>query len=375
MKIDDFQLEKYLEKYEFCAPYLLCTSDCQSMSAKELLEFCKEPFESYLDVWLGYTETKGSPSLRRAISSVYTSITPDEIITFSGAEEGIFVFMNAALSPGDNIIVMHPGYQSLYEIAKSIGCSVTFWEMREEDDWKPDLSVLRSLIRENTAAVILNTPHNPTGYNFSKDDLEDIVKIASEHSLYLFSDEVYRGIEYSISDRLPAVADSYSKGVSLGVMSKAYGLAGLRVGWIASKDSELMEGIAGFKNYTSICQSAPSEFLSEIAVKNSEKLIERNLEIIRGNLKLLDGFFLKYRDILGWVRPKASSIGFVRIKTGENADSFCMDVMKKAGVLLLPSTVYGFSNTHFRIGFGRADMKDALVKFEEYLDEKYHIKQ
>ncbi len=373
MKIDEFLLEKYLKKYEFSAPCLLCTSDCQSLTAGELLKICGKSGDDLSDVWLGYTQTKGSPSLRKAISSLYSSVNPDEIITFSGAEEGIFVFMNAALNPGDHIIVLTPCYQSLYEIANAIGCRITQWRMNEENGWRPDLNELRESIRDNTAAIIINTPHNPTGFNFSKEEFLEIIEIASENSLYLFSDEVYRELEYDKKDRLPAAADEYSKGVSLGVMSKAYGLAGLRIGWIAVKDKELMQGIECFKDYISICQSAPSEYLSEIALLNREKLLKRNLSIISENLSVLDEFFLKYSEILEWVRPVSSSVGFVRIKTGEEALLFCLDAIEKAGVLLIPSTVFGYSNTHFRIGFARKDMSDALLRFSDYLDKKYKL--
>ncbi|MDD3976971.1 MAG: aminotransferase class I/II-fold pyridoxal phosphate-dependent enzyme [Methanomicrobium sp.] len=373
MKIDTFRLERYLGKYEFKAPNILCTSDCQSLTAGELLEICGESEDSYKNVWLGYTETKGSPDLRKAISALYTSVKPDEILTFSGAEEGIFIFMNAALNPDDHIIVLYPAYQSLHEIAKAAGCSVSFWEMDEKNDWKPDLNELKKLIQKNTAAIILNSPHNPTGFNFSKEDFSEIVKIASDNSLYLFSDEVYRELEYQKSDRLTAAADCYSKGVSLGVMSKAYGLAGIRIGWIASKDSALMQKLSKLKDYISICQSAPSEYLAEIALLNREKLLAKNLKIISDNLELLDSFFEKYTDILEWVRPNCGPIGYVRIKSEEDAESFCLDAVEKAGILLLPSTVFSDDNTHFRIGFGRYDMKKSLLKFEEFLKDRYNL--
>ncbi|MBN2733570.1 MAG: aminotransferase class I/II-fold pyridoxal phosphate-dependent enzyme [Methanomicrobiaceae archaeon] len=189
------------------------------------------------------------------------------------------------------------------------------------------------------------------------------------------SSEITLGKNRSIAgNNLPAVADVCLKGVSLGVMSKAYGLAGLRIGWIATKDKELMDNISSFKDYISICQSAPSEYLSKIALKNREKILKRNLAVISENLQILDAFFLKYSDILEWVRPDSASLGFVRIKTGETADSFCLDAVEKAGILLLPSTVFGYENSHFRIGFGRSDMKEALLRFDEFLEKKYNIK-
>ncbi len=370
MRPENFLLEKYLGKYEFSAPYLLCTSDCQTMSVRDLLSLEAGAEQKLMDLGLGYTEPRGLKELREEISGLYENISPEETITFAGAEEGIFVFMNAVLSAGDHIIVQFPAYQSLYEIAISIGCEVTLWEMNEEDGWRPDPGFLEQNIKSNTRAIILNSPHNPTGFNFSKEDLEYIVNIAGENDLFLFSDEVYRMLEFDPEKRLPAVADIYKKGFSLGVMSKAFGLAGLRSGWIATRDQAALEEIASFKNYTTICTSAPSEYLATIALRNRDHIIDRNLGIIRKNLVLLDSFFENHSDLFEWIRPVAGSIGFVKLKDGQSAESFCRRVVDESGVLLLPSFVYEFGDSHFRVGFGREDMEGSLVRFEELIENK-----
>ncbi|MBN1432583.1 MAG: aminotransferase class I/II-fold pyridoxal phosphate-dependent enzyme [Methanomicrobiaceae archaeon] len=369
MRPEKFLLEKYLGKYEFSAPHLLCTSDCQTMSVSELLSLEAGADKKFMDLGLGYTEPDGLKELREEISDLYENISPEETITFAGAEEGIFVFMNAALSAGDHIIVQFPAYQSLYEIAISIGCEVTLWEMNEEDGWRPDPGFLEQNIKSNTRAIILNSPHNPTGFNFSKEDLEYIVNIAGENDLLLFSDEVYRMLEFDPEKRLPAVADIYEKGFSLGVMSKAFGLAGLRSGWIATRHQATLEEISSFKNYTTICTSAPSEYLATIALRNRGHIIDRNLGIIRKNLALLDSFFENHYDLFEWVRPVAGSIGFVKLKDCQSSESFCRRAVDESGVLLLPSFVYEFGDSHFRIGFGREDMVDSLVRFEEFIDK------
>ncbi|WOF16736.1 aminotransferase class I/II-fold pyridoxal phosphate-dependent enzyme [Methanoplanus sp. FWC-SCC4] len=371
MKINEFLLERYLAEYEFSAPHLLCTSDCESLSIKELLSYEEGALDDFLSQRLSYTESRGHPDLREEISKLYDSVLPDDVITFAGAEEGIFVFMNAFLKEGDHVIALYPAYQSLYEIARAIGCDVTFWEISDENGWKPDFEALKRSIRDNTKAIIINTPHNPTGFNFTEEELRELADIAGETGICIFSDEVYRGIEYDEKDRLPGIVDIYGKGVSVGVMSKAYGLAGLRIGWLVLKDSDMTLRVASFKDYTTICSSAPSEFLSTVALRNRDRVIERNLSIIRENLALLDEFFEKHSGLFEWVRPKAGSIGFVRLKTGESAEKFCRDVVEKAGVLLLPSVVYQYGDSHFRIGFGRYDMKESLQKFEEYLSDKH----
>lgn len=370
MKINDFKLERFFAKYEFSAPYLLCSSDCQSFSAKELLDLGKNSEAELKKLWLGYTESQGNPILRKEISKLYKNINENEIIVFAGAEEGIFVFMNVLLEKGDHVIVQYPAYQSLYQVAKALGCEITKWMMSDKDGWELDIEFLKKSIKKNTRAIVINCPHNPTGYLMPKDKLKEIIDIARKQNIYIFSDEVYRFMEYNEHDRLPAACDLYGRGVSLGVMSKTFGLAGLRIGWIATKDKKLFKEIISFKDYTTICNSAPSEFFSILALKNKEKIVKRNLVIIKSNLALLDNFFKKYRNLFEWVKPKAGSIAFPKIKFNKNVEEFCIDLVNKKGVLLLPSTLYDFDDKHFRIGFGRKNMPIALKKLEEYIIEK-----
>lgn len=371
MKINDFKLERFFAKYEFTAPYLLCSSDCESFSVKELLDLEKDSGKRLKKLRLGYTESQGNPKLRAEIVKLYKNISTDEIIVFAGAEEGIFIFMNVLLQKGDHVIVQFPAYQSLYEIANSIGCKVTNWVMSDENNWELSIEFLKKNIQKNTKAIIINFPHNPTGYLPSKEKFNQIIEIAKEKNIHVFSDEVYRLLEYGKDYTLPSMADCYDKGLSLGVMSKTFGLAGLRIGWIATKDKELLRKIASFKDFTSICNSAPSEFLSILALKHKEPLIKRNLMIIKNNLKLLDNFFEKYNHLFKWIRPKAGPIAFPKIKFDKNVESFCIDLINKKGVLLLPSTIYNFDDKHFRIGFGRKNMPETLKRLEEYIKETF----
>jgi len=371
MRIEDFKLEEYFAKYEFTVEYSLCSSDCESFSVKELLALDEDSLEELNKVWLGYTESLGNPLLRVEISKLYRNTESEEIIVFSGAQEGIFVFMNVLLNKGDHVIVQYPAYQSLYEIANAIGCKVTKWIMSDENNWELDLQFLESNIEKSTKCIVVNFPHNPTGHLISKKNYEKIINIAKENDIYVLSDEVYKFLEYNKADRLPSACDLYEKGISIGVMSKAFGLAGLRIGWIATKNKALFKKIASFKNYTTICNSALSEFFSILALRNRDKIIKRNLNIINNNLNLLDNFFNKYKEIFQWIRPKAGSIAFPRMIIINSVEAFCLDLIKDKGVLLMPSTHYNFGDHHFRIGFGRKNMFEALKKLEEYVKEKY----
>ena len=369
MIIEEFKLERFFAKHEFKAPYLLCSSDPESFSIEELLSYEQSSFEAFKKQWLGYTETQGSPELREEIAKLYEKINSENILVHSGAEEGIFIFMNIALKPGDHVISMFPAYQSLYEVAKAIGCEVTKWILEEKNNWELNIDVLRQNIRKNTKAIILNIPHNPTGYVMKKEKLMQIVDIAKEKNILIFCDEVYRFLEYKEEDRLPAICDVYENGISVGGMSKAFALPGLRICWTATRNKMILNQMAKFKDYTTICSSAPSEFLATLAIRNKEKIFKRNIDIILTNLKMLNAFFDKHKDIFNWAMPKAGTIAFPGLRLDTDIEKFCVDLIEKKGIFLLPSTKYDFGNKNFRIGFGRKNMPVCLEKFEEYINQ------
>jgi aspartate/methionine/tyrosine aminotransferase len=367
MQLTPFKLERFFARYEFTAKYLLCSSDCESLSVGDLLAYEPAAEEGLKRHWLGYTESPGAPSLRQEISRIYSSIQQEQVLVHSGAEEAIFLFMQAVLNPGDHIIVHWPCYQSLYEIAKGIGCEVTHWEARLENKWALDLNELKSSLRNNTRAIIVNTPHNPTGYLMPQADYRALNALAQEKGIILFSDEVYRELEYDPADRLPSACDINPEAVSLGVMSKSYGLAGLRIGWVATHNSPVIARMAALKDYTTICSSAPSEYLAELALRHRKQIAGRNLQIIQEHLSLLDVFFNAHADQFDWVRPKAGPIAFPRL-TGEDVEKFCHHLVTNSGVLLLPGTMYDHPGNHFRLGFARRNMPEALGKLEEFLE-------
>jgi len=366
MQLSPFKLERYFARYEFNTDYLLCSSDCEAMSIADLLALEEGAAEKFQNVWLGYTESQGSPTLRKEISNIYETMQPENILVHTGAEEAIFLFMHAVLKPKDHVIVHAPCYQSLTDVAKSIGCDVSEWRAREENNWALDLDELRHLIRPSTKAVIINTPHNPTGYLMSHSDFEAVHAFVKENNLVLFSDEVYRESEYDPSTRLPAACDMGEHTVSLGVTSKTYGLAGLRIGWIATKNNKVYDAMASLKDYTTICNSAPSEFLAEVALRNRQKLIQRNLGIIKNNLEIMDEFFIHHSSLFTWIRPQAGSMAFPKLLRGD-IEEFCDKVVRNAGVLLLPGTMYDDTGNHFRLGLGRKNLPQAVKSLENFV--------
>ncbi len=369
MHLDEFRLERFFSKHEFSAPYLMCCSDCESFTIQELLDLEGDSgWSSLANLRLCYTESRGDPELRQRISKMYHGIDEKEVLVTAGAEEAIFLFMNSILAPGDHAIIQHPCYQSLYEVARSIGCQVTKWEMREEQGWRPDLDFLAGSVRNNTRLIVINNPHNPTGYLMSNAELTSILELTEKNGIILFSDEVYRLLEYEEQDRLKPACELYDNAVSLGVMSKSYGLAGLRIGWVATRSRDIYNRMASCKDYTSICCSAPSELLGNIALKHQDRLLQRNLKIIRHNLGVLDDFFEQHRGIFNWIRPKAGPIAFPGLRLSGSVDDFCARLLEVKGVLLLPGTCYQHASKNFRVGFGRQNLQECISKLEEYLE-------
>ncbi len=369
MNIQPFKLERYFAQYEFETKHLLCTSDCESMTVQELLDLEPVSHEKFHQLSLGYTESQGSPELRELAAGLYDNITAEDVLIHAG-QEGIFLFMFASFEKGDHIIVHHPTYQSLFSLAQDRGVEVTLWETDESSGWDLNLDFLEQSIRPNTKAVVVNMPNNPTGYVMDRAKFDRLIEIVRKHNLLLFSDEAYRFLEFDRETQLPSAADLYENAVSLFVMSKGFGLPGLRIAWLTTRNKDLLQKMATLKDFTTICSSAPSEFLACVALRNKEKILNKNLGIIEDNLKLLDAFFEKHEDIFEWVRPRAASLAFVKLKGERKASEFCRELLEKKGVLLLPSTEYDMPDSYFRIGFGRKNMPECLELLEEFVCEK-----
>ena len=363
-----FKLERYFAQHEFKASHLLSASDCESLSVAELLQMATP---ASLELWrglrLGYTETAGHPLLRAEVAGLYEGIAADGVV-IAAPEEAIFIAMQTLLAPGDHAVVVSPAYQSLYEVARHIGCGVTRWELEPvRDGWRLDLGRLERLVEGRTRMLVVNFPHNPSGHTLSRPEFEALLEFARRRGLYVFSDEMYRFLEYEPEARLPAACDLYERGISLAGLSKAFGLPGLRVGWLATRERALVGRWLAFKDYTTICASAPSEVLGVIALENREAILPRNRGIVRANLEVADRFFAEHEDGFAWLAPKAGPVAFPRW-LGEGAvERLCRDALDRAGVMIVPGSVFEFPGNHFRIGLGRADFPAALERLAEHL--------
>ncbi|GIG67966.1 aminotransferase class I/II-fold pyridoxal phosphate-dependent enzyme [Phytomonospora endophytica] len=372
--LPDFRLETFFSRWEFAARHHLTASDAQTMSLAELLDLADDDSRARWEgLTLGYTETYGMPELRSAIAATYDGLDAADVLCFAGAEEAIYLAMHVLLDAGDHAVVLTPNYQAAETIPLSIA-EVTGVALRPEDGWALDVDAIAKALRPNTRLVSVNFPNNPTGAVPDPDAWRALVALCDERGIRLFSDEVYRGLE---RDRppLPQAAELSDSAVSLNVMSKAYGLPGLRIGWIACRDRELLGRLERAKHYTSICNSAPSEVLALMALRAGERILTRNRAIIAANLPSFDAFFARFPDLFAWSPPQGGCVAYPRYLGEDGVEEMCRSLVEEEGVLLLPASIYRSELTpvpgdRFRVGVGRHGPQEALDLWAAWLDRR-----
>lgn len=369
MTLTDFKLERYFAKYEFTTKHLLSSSDCDGYPLQYILD-CATAAERklYDEIKLGYTDSPGSLFLREAIARQYKTITPDKVVVTSPGEAN-FALMNVLLKPGDHVICMSPAYQSLYQIAEDLTASVSYWKPATEN-WHFRPADLAALVTPSTKLIIVNFPHNPTGFLPNAAEQKQIVDIARQHNTVLFADEMYHQLVHDDKDQIPAFCDLYENAVSLWGMAKSFGLAGLRMGWLASHNQKILDQVLAFKDYLTICNNPISEVLTTIALNHKEKFITPNVAKIKQNISLFEKFASEHANTFLLNRPTAGSTAFVKLVNGETAMNFSDRAVREAGIMLLPSEMFDYGTQHLRIGFGRASMPQSLDAFKKYLFEK-----
>jgi aspartate/methionine/tyrosine aminotransferase len=363
-----FALERYFARYEFSAKYTLSASDCEALTLQELLALSDEETRRlWQDLKLSYTETLGHPRLLEEIAQLYRDITAEHLIV-AAPEELIYIVMNALLAKGDHVLVATPAYQSLHEIASGLGCVVDRWELRPTNDgWKLDLQYLSDHLDDATKLIVVNFPHNPTGHQISADDQREIIRIANAHGVWILSDEMYRGAEFRPEDQLPAVADEYGRGISLWGLSKSFALPGLRIGWLAMRNGDLLKRCTQLRDYLTICNSAPGEVLALIALKARNRILQRTQSIIAANLQTADAFFGRHTDSFAWLKPKAGSVAFPLLKKDVSVDDFCRNLVETRSLLVTPGSLFQHPGNNFRIGLGRVNFAEVVSILEQSL--------
>jgi len=371
VKLPVFDLERWFARYEFNVEHNLCASCAGTAGTGDILTLAgEEGLKGYLSLDLDYIPSEGTPALRKEIAATYRGIEPEDIRVTTGASEAIFILMNLLFDPGDELIVQAPIYQSLYSVAEGLGCRVRFWQGTMEKGFLPFPDELDGMITSRTKALVINNPHSPTGVVFPGGYLERLVEIAEEHDLVLICDEVYRGLVFEEGLNTFSPVELSPKAVSIGDLTKPFGLGGLRVGWIASRDQGLLERVGMFRDYTTMCCAAPSEYLAVIALANRQTLLREKIATAKTNRARFYSFIDRHGMLLEWVPPLGGVSAFPRLKKGAPARDFCTRLAEEKSVLLLPGDVFGMES-HFRIGFGSEPEKflEGLERVEEFVSE------
>jgi aspartate/methionine/tyrosine aminotransferase len=372
MKITNFATEHFFAKYEFTTPYQLCNSDCETLSVDELLKMADVPLADFGKLSLGYTESLGNLPLRESIAAGYKGITAEDVIFLGSPIEGIYLAARAILNPGDEVIALCPAYDALVNMFEHVvgAEGVHKWRFKPGiAQWELDFDELEKLITPKTKLIVVNFPHNPTGFLPTRAQLDQLVKYVNSHDLILFCDEMYFELAHQGTPFIPSAAELSARTVVLSGLSKTYGLPGLRSGWLIVQDKALRDEIINWKFYTSICPPAPTEFLTVAALKVKEQLRDRSLAQIEANLKLADAFFERWPQLFTWRRPQAGSTALVEMHV-PSVEAFAEKMAHEAGVLIQPATTLGWDDKHFRLGLGRSTFGVALEKFEEYLTSR-----
>lgn len=392
-----FFLERFFEKYEFTVKHLMSSSDCTSVSVrelknilvsksnftKEMIKVNKKMIEMYEnELSLCYTESKGAPWLRNTISDMFYKKTKNSENIFVGnPEELIYISMQSLLNSGDEVVVQTPGYQSLYEIALSKGCIVKKWEM-DQINWKFDMDLLKKLITDKTKILVLNSPHNPSGFVLNDDQMREIGDICRINKTILFSDEMYRFLQFPkngsimTEDHPKSFTDVYENAISLTGMSKCFSMPGIRIGWVSSQNKKLLNPLIDYKDFTSICNSGPSEILAMMGIRAHRKLVSNNLDVIQTNIEAIRSLSNEFPTVVTKLLiPSGGSCGMIRIKSpnGLNGVQLCEDIIQKKNLMLLPMSVFEFNdNGAFRIGLGRKDFPTHCQILRDYIIEESH---
>jgi len=366
-RVQEPSLTNFYARQRDHARFPLSSSDVEECSLRELLELADEESRATWDgLTLGYGDVEGRAALRGEIAGLYPGLGADDVLVCAGADEAILLALTAALNPGDHAVVTWPGYSSLLDVTRATGADVSLLRLDAGSGWAVDVDELRRLLRPATRAVVVNFPHNPTGALPDAETFTALAALAREAGAVLLADEVYRFLERAETERLPPAA-VFSNGVSLGALSKSLGLAGLRVGWLATTDRRLLGRAAELKHYTSGCGSAPSEVLALVALRARERLLARSRARLASNLALADRFFAERLELFDWEPPAAGCVAFPRLRAPVPIARFATRLVREEGVLVVPGSVYGDDGNRFRIGFGRACVPDALRAFARFI--------
>ncbi|KAK0668322.1 putative aminotransferase [Cercophora samala] len=410
VKIQPFEVEQWMDRLENTPGVLNIAETCAaSVSINDLVQLCSDkdlPGPLSTSKKLTYGAITGSEVLRQrvaslldrglsspeddATSSLTSPLPADNIVITQGAIAANFLLFYTLVGPGDHVVCVYPTYQQLYAVPESLGAEVSLWQLKKEKDYVPDVEDLKSLVKENTKMIVLNNPNNPMGSTTPKSVLEDIIAFAKERDIIVFADEVYNPLYHSLPEGQTAPPSiltlGYRKTVATGSMSKAFSLAGIRVGWVASRDESIITSVAHARDYTTISVSQLDDQVASYALSEPilKPLLDRNMQLARTNLEILSKFVEKYELVCSWVKPTAGTTALIQFSKGGlvpvHDPDFVLDVLDKTKVLFMPaSPCFGLGRDfkgYVRIGY--VSETDVLEKALEALGgyvEKFLLEQ
>jgi aspartate/methionine/tyrosine aminotransferase len=353
MRIADFGVEIWMNRWETTCRYNLAETCVDSVTIDELLALAGRDRFWLADelgrMRIGYGAIEGSKRLRTAISLLYDTPTPDDVLVAHGAIGANHLVYEALVGPGDVVVAITPTYQQHTAIPASLGAEVRELRLREEDGWLPDLDELRRLAAGARLIALVN-PGNPTGALLDVATIDGIAAIAGAQDAWILADEVYRGLDQEGEGTSPSFVDRYPRTIGVGSMSKAFSLAGLRLGWIVAP-AEVREPVSRHRDYSVISVGMVDDLLAALALEHAEGMLRRNLRIVRGNLSLLDGWIAEEPRI-SYVKPRSGTTAFLRYDApGMTSEAFCTALLEDEGVLLVPGSAFDRED-HVRMGFG-----------------------
>jgi aspartate/methionine/tyrosine aminotransferase len=354
VKLEQFSMERMQSTWENLVDYNLSESGVQPIAARELLDADPVAIDALLDQRLVYTQSNGTVALREAIARLYAGATADHVEVTNGGSEANFVSVWSLVEPGDEVALLVPNYMQTWGVARAFGATVREWRLVEDRHakrWRPDLDELRRVVSNRTRLIIICTPNNPTGARLTGDELDAIAAVAARHGAWVLSDEVYRGAELD-GVETPSMWGRHDRVIVTSGLSKAYGLPGLRIGWIVAPPP-IVESFWSYHDYTTISPGALSDRLAQAALEPAtrRRLLTRTQTILRTNLPLLEQWLRRHRPGFVWISPEAGAIAYVRYNYRLNSTSLATRLRERHSVLVVPGDHFGMDG-YLRIGYG-----------------------
>lgn len=354
MKITPFAVEQWMNAYENRCSHNLAETCVASLTVAELLDLCAAPpdfLQTLLPLKLTYGAIEGSEPLRRAIAALYAQRTPADVLVTHGAIGANALVYQALVGAGDRVVSIVPAYQQHYSIPESLGATVDRLPLRFEDGYRPDLDRLRSLVTDRTRVIALSNPNNPTGALLPHETLQAIAAIADRVGAYVLCDEVYRGTTQVGDDLTPSITDICPRGIAVGSMSKAFSLAGLRLGWLVGP-AEVRRAAEVHRDYNTISVGMIDDRLATLALEHADAVLARSRAIVRTNLAVLDRF-VATETRLRWVRPAAGTTALLHYDAPLDSHAFCVSLLEQTGVLMTPGSAFELESC-VRIGYANS---------------------